>query len=85
MIRLTELEERLAAPSGDALRTELIVHLQQTALRLKTRLARPLPRDEFAAANACLQAVDAAQAVLGKWTTGTAAYFPTTSGGVARR
>ncbi|WP_374608471.1 hypothetical protein [Diaphorobacter nitroreducens] len=85
MIRLTELEERLAAADGDVLRNELAARLQQTALQFKTRLARPLPRDEFVATNACLQAALAAQAVLDTWTTGTGSRFPTTSGAVAHR
>jgi hypothetical protein len=85
MTPLTELEERLDAPEGDALRTQLIRQLDETALRLRARLARPLPRDEFASVSGCLNAVQAAQAVLGQWITGAARFTPATSGAVARR
>lgn len=84
-MQLTELEERLAAADGAALRTELAARLTQTGLRLKHRLAAPLPRDEFAAVNACLQATQAAQTVLGEWIVGTAPPLPANRDGVARR
>ncbi len=84
MNTLTELEDRLAADDGDALRAQLMQQLQATATRLRGRLARPLPRDEFAAVSVCLQAAEAAQGVLGRWITGTARFSPVTGSGVAR-
>lgn len=85
MVQLTELEERLAAAEGATLRAELAGRLAQTESRLKARLSALLPSDEFAAVNACLQATQAAQTVLGQWIVGTASRSPVTRGGVARR
>lgn len=85
MTRMTELEDRLAAPDGEVLRTALLARLEQTALRLRGRLARPLPRDEYTACSTCLQATQAAQGVLRRWLVGTAREFPSPGSAVARR
>jgi len=84
MNTLTELEDRLAAPDGGALRDQLMRQMKDTEVRLAGQASRPLPREEFAAVNACLRGTEAAQRVLGRWITGTANHFPTTGRGVAR-
>ncbi len=83
MIRLIELDECLAGPDGHTYRGTLDTLLQQTALRLKSSLSRPLPRDECRATEACAQAVAAARGVLARAVSG-ASDFSSTSSGVAR-
>ncbi|MGE0329454.1 MAG: EscE/YscE/SsaE family type III secretion system needle protein co-chaperone [Ramlibacter sp.] len=84
MAAWTELEERLMT-EGDALRAQLTTQLEQAALRLKARLAVPIPREEFAACNVCSQALDAALQVLGRWAPAMTYSSPPASGVVARR
>lgn len=67
MTTWTQLEDRLM-DEGEPLRAQLQAQLEEAALRLKTRLAVPMSRDEFAACHACAQALDAAMHVLGRWT-----------------
>lgn len=66
-LTLTELEERLAAPGGEALRTQLLAQLAATHARLTQRLAGMVPRAEFPALNASAEALHAAQQVLKQW------------------
>jgi hypothetical protein len=67
MIHLTELEERLAAASGSALRDEMVQQLAGTELRLRRQMAASLPRAEFAVASALADAALAAQEILEQW------------------
>lgn len=66
-LRMTELEERLAAPGGAALREELLSQLDALEWRLRARLAASLPRAEYGRAAECAEAVRAAQDVLRDW------------------
>ncbi len=67
---MTELEERLAQPEGEALREDLHQQLADIAQRLHTQISNSVPRSEFADWEAAADAVAAAQEVLQVWTTG---------------
>lgn len=61
---LTDLSTRLAQPEGAALRDELMGRVQALELRLRTHVATGLPRDEFQAWQAAVDAAVAAREVL---------------------
>jgi hypothetical protein len=63
---LIELEERLAGPDGQAVRQQLQSDLAELELRLASRLAAMVPRNEFPALTASLEACRAAQLVARK-------------------
>lgn len=69
---LTELEERLAAGDGAALKQSIAARLREIEERLAARLSGPVPKNEFAQLNASLEAVRVAQVVLFEWVPGTA-------------
>lgn len=60
----TDLSARLAQPQGAALRDELAARVQALELRLRTHIAAGLPRDEFQAWQAAVEAAVAAREVL---------------------
>ena len=64
---LTDLETRLAAPDGSALRDALLARAARLDTTLRTRLADGLPRADFPDWQAAADAVAAAQAVLSAW------------------
>jgi hypothetical protein len=64
---MTDLEARLAAPGGDALRDQLQARLETVEADLRRRIAASVPRAEFAALAACADAAEAAQEVLREW------------------
>ena len=64
---MTELEERLAATGGAALRDELVAALAAMELRLRRQMAASLPREDFALAAALAAAAQASQEVLAAW------------------
>lgn len=68
-LTLTELEERLATPGGEALRTQLLAQLAATHARLAQRLTGMVPRAEFPVLRASAEALHAAQHVLKQWAT----------------
>ena len=72
--RVTELEDRLASWEGAALRLRLVAELKATESRLAATLAAMVPRAEFPAFDASIEAVRAAQSVLEAWVPGTAMY-----------
>lgn len=69
---LTELEERLARADGAALKRSISESLRETEARLAARAAGPVPKSEFAALGAALEAVRTAQVVVFEWVPGTA-------------
>ena len=66
-MHMTELEERLAAPGGRALRDELTQRLKAMEAALRARLAASVPRAEFAEISACAVAAQCAGEVLRDW------------------
>jgi|GEM_PF-811982 hypothetical protein len=69
---LTELEAKLAASGGAALRDELAARAQALENRLRARLAQGLARDDFPAWQAAADAAAAARQVLAGWPVGDA-------------
>lgn len=67
MDNLTELEARLAAPGGQALRDELQARLAALEQRMRWKAAERLPRDQHAQATALADAALSAQDVLRRW------------------
>lgn len=67
MDNMTELESRLAAPGGQALRNELQDRLADLEQRMRWKAAERLPRDQHAQAAALADAALAAQDVLRRW------------------
>jgi hypothetical protein len=66
-MHMTELEERLAAAGGAALRDELLTRLDSLEWRLRERLAASLPRAEYGRTAESAEAVRAARDVLRDW------------------
>lgn len=66
MPALTELETRLASPGGELVRGELLKSLGEQEMLLCRTIAARLPREEFAVADALLDATRAAQEVLNR-------------------
>jgi hypothetical protein len=64
---LTDLEDRLAAPGGAALRDELAGRVVALEARLRARIAAGLPREDFPAWQAAAEAAAAAREVLAGW------------------
>ena len=64
---LTDLEQRLAAPGGAAVREELMAQASQLERRLRERIAQGLSRDEFPVWQAGAEAARAAHDVLNTW------------------
>lgn len=67
---MTELEERLAAPDGEAHRAQLLSRLAELELLLRRRLAGLVPRAEFARLSAGAEAARVAQETLRHWPVG---------------
>lgn len=63
---LTDLESRLASPDGEAVRDELAARLEALAGRLRSDVAKGLSRDDYSVWTAAVDAVRAAQEVLGR-------------------
>lgn len=63
---LTDLESRLASPEGEAVRGELAARLDALACRLRADVAGGLSRDDYGIWTAAIDAVLAAQEVLGR-------------------
>ncbi len=61
---MTELEERLAAPDGEATRRALLAHLADLHWRLRQQQASSVPRADYQDLAAVAQAVEAAREVL---------------------
>lgn len=61
---LTDLEQRLAAPDGPAVRDALILQAKALQARLQARMAAGLSRTDFPAWQAAANAAAAAQEVL---------------------
>lgn len=66
-MHMTDLEERLAAPDGAALRESLLKQLAGIDERLRLQMRSSLPRDEFATCESVSEAVQAAIQVLLAW------------------
>ena len=66
-IHLTELEAQLAQPDGAALKQSYLQRLDTMAWRLRQKVQVGVPRDEFAALEALIEAVQSAQQVLTHW------------------
>lgn len=66
-IALTDLEARLAAPGGAALRDALADRAAALEQALRTRIAAGLPRLDFPAWQAAAEAACAAREVLAAW------------------
>jgi len=64
---LTDLEQRLSAPGGAAVRDELLASTRQLEQRLRERIAQGLSRDEFPIWQAAADAARAAHEVLATW------------------
>lgn len=79
---MTELEELLALPTGEALRAGLLLRLADTGQRLRTQIAASVPRRDFADWQAVASAVVAAGEVLQAWPVGEKPVF---DDGVATR
>lgn len=76
---LTDLETRLAAPGGAALRGELAARLQALEQRLRERVAAGLPREDFPLWQSTAEAAAAARETLAAWPVETGAAAPVTS------
>ena len=76
---LTDLETRLAAPGGSALRDALAAQAAALETRLRVRLSQGLPRDDFPAWQDIANAAGAAQAVLDAWPANPAPAAPAAS------
>lgn len=61
---MTELEQRLAAPGGEAQRQALLEQLRQLQWRLRQKLAASVPRADYQDLAALALAVEAAHGVL---------------------
>lgn len=61
---MTELEQRLAAPGGEAERQALLAQLTQLQWRLRQKLAASVPRAAYQDLEALALAVEAAHSVL---------------------
>jgi len=66
-MHMTELEARLAAPDGPALRQELLQRLEALDWRLREQLRASVSREAFAGYEAAAAAAQAAQQVLRDW------------------
>ncbi|MFC4297767.1 hypothetical protein ACFO0J_06905 [Castellaniella hirudinis] len=64
---LTDLETRLAAPGGSALRDALVARAARLETSLRARMADGLPRQDFPAWHSVAEAAAAAQTVLASW------------------
>ncbi|MGX5658539.1 hypothetical protein ACWKWV_02310 [Castellaniella ginsengisoli] len=64
---LTDLETRLAAPGGAALRDALAARAARMEATLRTRMAEGLPRQNFPVWRDIAEAAAAASAVLASW------------------
>ncbi|CDM23283.1 hypothetical protein BN940_04046 [Castellaniella defragrans 65Phen] len=64
---LTDLEARLAAPGGAALRDALVARAAGMEAALRARMAAGLPRRDFPAWHDIAEAAAAAQAILAAW------------------
>lgn len=64
---LTDLEQKLSAPGGGALRDDLLTQTDRLEQQLRTRIAQGLPRDEFMAWQAVFEAVRVAHDILSGW------------------
>ncbi|MBJ7265312.1 MAG: hypothetical protein JHC61_17105 [Burkholderiaceae bacterium] len=63
----TDLEQRLAAPGGIAVRDDLLARTRQLEQRLRGRIAQGLSREEFPVWQAAADAAHAAHEVLNTW------------------
>jgi len=70
---LTDLETRLAAPGGSALRDALAARAAGLENTLRARLADGLPRTDFPTWQAVADAAAAAQSILAAWPANDAA------------
>ncbi|WP_276807894.1 hypothetical protein [Castellaniella defragrans] len=70
---LTDLETRLAAPGGGALRDALAARAARLEAALRARMAGGLPRQDFPAWRDVAEAAAAARAVLAAWPANDAA------------
>jgi hypothetical protein len=66
-MELTELESRLAGPTGEVLRVDLLTQLSTMEFQLRRRMAASVPRSEFAGLEASADAVRMAQEILHEW------------------
>ena len=64
---MTELEERLASPSGKAVRKDILERLDAIELVLRTKIAAGLSPREFADGQAASDAVAAARELVLHW------------------
>lgn len=64
---MTELEERLAHPSGAPLRTELLTRLGALEHRLRQRISEGLSRKDYDSCQACAEAAVAARQIVAHW------------------
>lgn len=67
MTTLTELEQRLSAPDGEAVRQALLAQLSELHARLRQQLAASVPRADYENLAAQAQAAQAAREVLQAW------------------
>jgi len=70
---LTDLEARLAAPGGAALRDALAARAARMEASLRARMADGLPRQDFPAWRDVAEAAAAARAILASWPANDAA------------
>lgn len=80
--KMTELEERLAAPGGAELHAVMHGRLADLEFVLSRRLAGSVPRAEFDTVKSSLEAVRSAREVLQQWPVGPS---PSSNGPLARR
>jgi hypothetical protein len=66
-LHLTELEAQLAQPDGAARKQACLQRLDTMAWRLRQQVRAGVPRDEFPALEALIEAVQSAQQVLTDW------------------
>lgn len=65
----SELQQQLAGPAGETVRAEVLADLAQLELRLAIEMAKMVPRSEYAAVAASLEAASVAQRVVRNWQT----------------
>jgi hypothetical protein len=69
-MEMTELEQLLAAPGGQAVRDDRMARLVELEQRLRRQLAASVPRADFKALAACAEAAGVAQELLRIWPVG---------------
>ena len=64
---MTELEEQLASPTGEATRQATLQRLAELELRLRKQIVAGVARETYADCQASMEAIDAASEIMRAW------------------